>query len=219
MNTGTFIFMIATYWVGGSGSMEGGKFLANGQVYRNNEFVAAHRTLPLGTILHVCLRRHCVSVVVKDRGPFLPRMDIERRIDLSYGAAKALDMLQDGRQRVRVSVPTPQPRPDIEPNWQEASSPDSKKTLIFSIDPRSAQSAKSRARSCGSNTSKMGLCSACVTNGFVPGDCFPCTILVPFPDASERQCRCTANRGTISVLQAVEGAHVRTAKANRRARP
>jgi rare lipoprotein A (peptidoglycan hydrolase) len=77
--------------------------------------------------LHVCLRRHCVSVVVKDRGPFLPRMDIERRIDLSYGAAKALDMVQDGRQRVRVSVPTPQPRPDIESNWQEASSPDSKR--------------------------------------------------------------------------------------------
>jgi rare lipoprotein A (peptidoglycan hydrolase) len=54
-------------------------------------------------------------------------MDIERRIDLSYGAAKALDMLQDGRQRVRVSVPTPKPRPDIESNWQEASSPDFKR--------------------------------------------------------------------------------------------
>ena len=151
MNTGTFIFMIATYWVGGSGSMEGGKFLANGQVYRNNEFVAAHRTLPLGTILHVCLRRHCVSVVVKDRGPFLPRMDIERRIDLSYGAAKALDMLQDGRQRVRVSVPTPQPRPDIEFELAGSQLTGFQKTLIFSIDPRNAQSAKSRARSCGSN--------------------------------------------------------------------
>lgn len=93
--------------------MEGGKFLANGQLYRKDEFIAAHRTLPFGTILNVCLRRQCVSVVVKDRGPFLPRMDIERRIDLSYGAAKALDMLHDGRQRVRVSVPTPQPRPEI----------------------------------------------------------------------------------------------------------
>jgi rare lipoprotein A (peptidoglycan hydrolase) len=44
----------------------------------------------------------------------LPKMDIERRIDLSYGAAKALGMLHDGRQRVRVSVPMPIPRPDIE---------------------------------------------------------------------------------------------------------
>jgi rare lipoprotein A len=104
--------MIATYWVGGSAPMEGGKLLANGQPYRKDDFIAAHRTLPLGTMLHVCLRRQCVSVVVKDRGPFLPKMDIERRIDLSYGAAKALDMLHDGRQRVRVSVPTPVPRPD-----------------------------------------------------------------------------------------------------------
>jgi len=126
MNTGTFIFMIATYWVGGSAPREGGKFLANGQVYRNNEFIAAHRTLPFGTILNVCLRRHCVSVVVKDRGPFLPKMDIERRIDLSYGAAKALDMLHDGRQRMRVSVPMLVPKPEIEPNWQEAGSPRSK---------------------------------------------------------------------------------------------
>jgi rare lipoprotein A len=120
MNTPTFVFMIATYWVGGSAPTEGGKFLANGQVYRNNEFVAAHRTLPFGTLLHVCLRRQCVSVVVKDRGPFLPKMDPERRIDLSYSAAKALDMLHDGRQRVRVSVPIPAPRPEFAPNQQEA---------------------------------------------------------------------------------------------------
>jgi len=120
MNATPFVFMIATYWVGGPGSMEGGKFLANGQVYYNNEFIAAHRTLPLGTILHVCLRRNCISVVVKDRGPFLPKMDIEHCIDLSYGAAKALDMLHDGRQRVRVSVPMPKPKPEIEPESQEA---------------------------------------------------------------------------------------------------
>jgi rare lipoprotein A (peptidoglycan hydrolase) len=40
-------------------------------------------------------------------------MDVERRIDLSYAAARALDMLHDGRQRVRVSVPTPKPRPEV----------------------------------------------------------------------------------------------------------
>src|ERR1700741_4799800 len=119
MNTPTFVFMIATYWVGGSAPTEGGRFLANGGVYRNNEFVAAHRTLPFGTLLHVCLRRQCVSVVVKDRGPFLPKRDPEVRIDLSYGAAKALDMLHDGRQRVRVSVPMPAPRPEIDPNHGE----------------------------------------------------------------------------------------------------
>lgn len=114
MNTPTFVFMIATYWVGGSAPTEGGQYLATGQRYNNKEFVAAHRTLPFGTILHVCLRRRCVSVVVKDRGPFLAKMDIERRIDLYYGAAKALGMLTDGRQRVRVSVPLPRTRPEID---------------------------------------------------------------------------------------------------------
>jgi rare lipoprotein A len=114
MSAATVVFMIATYWVGGSAPTEGGKYLANGQVYDNKQFVAAHRTLPFGTLLHVCLRRQCISVVVKDRGPFLPNMDVERRIDLSYGAAKALGMLHDGRQRVRVSIPMPRPRPEIE---------------------------------------------------------------------------------------------------------
>ena len=113
MDTATFVFMIATYWVGGSAPIQGGKYLANGEIYDNKQFVAAHRTLPFGTILSVCLRRKCVSVVVKDRGPFLPKMDVERRIDLSYAAAKALYMLHDGRQRVRVSVPTPTPRPKV----------------------------------------------------------------------------------------------------------
>jgi rare lipoprotein A len=113
VDTPTFVFMIATYWVGGSAPIQGGNRLANGELYDNKAFVAAHRTLPFGTILNVCLRRKCVGVVVKDRGPFLPKMDIERRIDLSYAAAKALDMLHDGRQRVRVSVPTPRPRPEI----------------------------------------------------------------------------------------------------------
>ena len=114
MSAATVVFMIATFWVGGSAPTEGGRYLANGQVYDNEQFVAAHRTLPFGTLLHVCLRRQCVSVVVKDRGPFLPNMDVERRIDLSYGAAKALGMLHDGRQRVRVSIPMPRPRPEIE---------------------------------------------------------------------------------------------------------
>jgi rare lipoprotein A (peptidoglycan hydrolase) len=73
MDAATFVVMIATYWVGGSAA--------------NEEYVAAHRTLPFGTILNVCLRRKCVGVVVKDRGPFPPKMDLERRIDLSYAAA------------------------------------------------------------------------------------------------------------------------------------
>ena len=61
MSAATIVFMIATYWVGGSAPTEGGKYLANGQVYDNKQFVAAHRTLPFGTLLHVCLRRSAVE--------------------------------------------------------------------------------------------------------------------------------------------------------------
>jgi hypothetical protein len=61
MNTAAAVVMIATYWVGGGAPSEGGNYLANGQVYNNKEFVAAHRTLPFGTVLNVCLRRQCVS--------------------------------------------------------------------------------------------------------------------------------------------------------------
>jgi hypothetical protein len=56
-------------------------------------------------------------------------------------------------------------------------------------------------------------------NGFVPGALLPLHHSRPLPKCVERQCRCTADRATISVLQAVEGAHLRTAKANRRVRP
>lgn len=114
MDAATTVLMIATYWVGGAGTMEGGKHLASVGEHNTSDYIAAHRTLPFGTVLNVCLRRHCVSVVVRDRGPFLPKMDLERRIDLSYAAAKALDMLHDGRQRVRVSVPVPVPRPKFD---------------------------------------------------------------------------------------------------------
>ncbi len=118
MGSAATVFMIATYWVGAP--LEGGPKLASGHSYNRSDFFAAHRTLPFGTLLNVCLRRQCVSVVVKDRGPYLRKMDLEHRIDLSYAAAKMLDMLHDGRQRVRVSVPMPEPRPIIQASSSEA---------------------------------------------------------------------------------------------------
>jgi rare lipoprotein A len=122
MGSAAAVFMIATYWVGAP--LEGGPKLASGHEYTRKDFFAAHRTLPFGTILNVCLRRQCVSVVVRDRGPYLPKMDLERRIDLSYAAAKGLDMLHDGRQRVRVSVPVPEPRPQIEASVDRPAGPE-----------------------------------------------------------------------------------------------
>jgi len=58
------------------------------------DYVAAHRTLPLGTVLLVKNLENgkTVTVTVLDRGPFAEG----RHLDLSYGAAKELGMLSKG---------------------------------------------------------------------------------------------------------------------------
>ena len=63
---------------------------------------AAHRTLPLGTFLKVISVENGKSVVVKvnDRGPFVAG----RILDLSYGAASALGVVQKGTAEVMFGV-------------------------------------------------------------------------------------------------------------------
>jgi hypothetical protein len=63
---------------------------------------AAHRTLPFDTIVLVHNKRNGrgVTVRINDRGPFVKG----RIIDLSYAAAKALDMLVPGTAPVRLKV-------------------------------------------------------------------------------------------------------------------
>ncbi len=64
--------------------------------------VAAHRTLPFGTRLHVTDRRtrRSVEVVITDRGPF----NRGRVLDLSLAAAKQLRIVDRGLARVMASV-------------------------------------------------------------------------------------------------------------------
>ena len=59
---------------------------------------AAHKTLPFGTQLRVCYRG-CVDVRINDRGPFIGA----RELDLSYGAAKAIGLVNPGVANVQVS--------------------------------------------------------------------------------------------------------------------
>jgi rare lipoprotein A len=63
---------------------------------------AAHKTLPFNTKLRVTNRDNGKVAVVRvnDRGPFKRG----RILDLSLGAAKALDMLGPGTARVRCEV-------------------------------------------------------------------------------------------------------------------
>lgn len=79
-----------------------GKQAANGEVYNMNQLTAAHRTLPFETVVQVRNRDNGrrVEVRITDRGPFVRG----RIIDLSYEAAKQLEMLGPGVVPVEIRV-------------------------------------------------------------------------------------------------------------------
>lgn len=79
-----------------------GKKTASGEVFDMRQVSAAHRTLPLFSIVRVINLDNGreVAVRINDRGPFVG----ERLIDLSYAAAKQLDMLEAGTAPVLVVV-------------------------------------------------------------------------------------------------------------------
>jgi len=79
-----------------------GRQTANGEVYNMYAHTAAHRTMPFGTIVRVTNLRNGRQALVRinDRGPFVPGRDI----DLSYGAARDLGMLEAGVVKVRLDV-------------------------------------------------------------------------------------------------------------------
>lgn len=80
---------------------------ADGQVYNQNAMTAAHRTLPMGSIVRVTnLATHQSAVVkITDRGPFVRG----RILDLSLAAAKATGIYRMGVAQVRVEAWTPGP--------------------------------------------------------------------------------------------------------------
>ncbi len=77
-----------------------GRPTANGETYNMYGISAAHKTLPLGTMVEVTRLDTNKKIVVRinDRGPFVAK----RIIDLSYGAAKRLGMTDRGTAKVRV---------------------------------------------------------------------------------------------------------------------
>jgi len=82
---------------------ESGRFTANGERFNPDGISCAHRTLPFGTRVKVTDLSTDRSVVcrISDRGPALRT---HRIIDLSYGAAKALGIVQRGTAEVRIDV-------------------------------------------------------------------------------------------------------------------
>ena len=79
-----------------------GKPTASGEPYDMYDMTAAHLKLPMGSYVRVTNLRNGRAVVVRvnDRGPIVPG----RIIDLSYGAARALQFKQRGLQRVRLDL-------------------------------------------------------------------------------------------------------------------
>ena len=81
---------------------------SNGEIYNMQALTAAHRTLPLGSVVRVTNPANGNSVVVRitDRGPFIAG----RIIDLSQAAARQIDLIKRGTAQVRVEVlKTPAP--------------------------------------------------------------------------------------------------------------
>ncbi|WP_237485495.1 septal ring lytic transglycosylase RlpA family protein [Vibrio hippocampi] len=81
-----------------------GHLTSNGEVYDMYSMSAAHKTLPLPSYVKVTNLDNDKETVVRvnDRGPFHEG----RIIDLSYAAAKKLDIIKTGTANVRIEVIT-----------------------------------------------------------------------------------------------------------------
>ena len=88
---------------------------ADGSIYDQNAMTAAHRTLPMGSMVRVTNLSNNESVVVRitDRGPFVDG----RIIDLSLAAAKMIDVYRPGTAKVRVEAFAPPAGSDPAGRW------------------------------------------------------------------------------------------------------
>ena len=75
---------------------------ANGEIYDMEALTGAHRTLPLGTVVRVTnvVNGERVRVRINDRGPYVNG----RILDLSFAAARQLDMVEHGISAVQLEV-------------------------------------------------------------------------------------------------------------------
>ena len=83
-----------------------GEETASGEIFDQREMVAAHRTLPLGTVVRVTNLANSRQVVLRviDRGPYGRNYRKGTIVDVSRGAARRLGFVKDGLVKVRVEV-------------------------------------------------------------------------------------------------------------------
>ncbi len=79
-----------------------GRATASGIPYDTAALTAAHRDLPLGTVIRVTNleNNQQTTVTVNDRGPY----NMKRIIDLSKKAAIELDMIEEGVVEVKLEI-------------------------------------------------------------------------------------------------------------------
>ena len=96
---GTFIEQGVASWYGYPFN---GRRAADGEIYDMKQPVAAHRTLPFGSMCRVTNLRNGLTTEVRiiDRGPFAKG----RIIDLSFAAASMIDMVGTGTAQVRLDL-------------------------------------------------------------------------------------------------------------------
>lgn len=105
LRTGDFIERGVASWYGHPFH---GRQTSSGETYNMEALTAAHKTLPFQTLVKVTNRNNGKSVIVRinDRGPFVGN----RIIDLSYKAAKDIEMIGPGTAHVElylVEKPSP----------------------------------------------------------------------------------------------------------------
>jgi rare lipoprotein A len=88
---------------------------ANGQIFNKDALTAAHRTLPMNSLIRVTnlATGQAAIVRVTDRGPFVH----DRMLDLSLASAKAIGVWRPGVARVRVEVFAAPARLDSGGRW------------------------------------------------------------------------------------------------------
>lgn len=109
-----------------------GKQAANGELFDMQALTAAHRTLPLGSMVRVVnlMNGKHVRVRINDRGPYVNG----RILDLSQAAAVKLGMVQNGLSVIQLEVIGDR-RPDFLLAEEEAPSAQSPLLSVHYLDP------------------------------------------------------------------------------------
>lgn len=77
-----------------------GRTTANGEIYDQTAFTAAHKSLPFGTLLKITnpINNKTLIVRINDRGPYIPG----RQLDLSKAAAEELGVIHSGVKKLKI---------------------------------------------------------------------------------------------------------------------